>query len=105
VDAAEEYRLFAPASLVESDGDRHSVWVVDPVEQVARRKVVGLGAGRSSTLVVIASGLDASSRLIASGREGLEEGMRVEVQGEAAAAGETLAAPAHDREAMSRHPM
>jgi RND family efflux transporter MFP subunit len=102
--ASDEFRLFVPASLVESSGDTHAVWVADATELVAHRKIVTLGPVRTPTLVEVVSGLDASSRLIATGREGLEEGMRIAIQGEERVPELDATAPPHDMGAMSRHP-
>jgi HlyD family secretion protein len=103
--AADEFHMFVPRSLVESSGESHVVWVADAMEAVARRRTVTLGPAQTSNMVEIVSGLDASSRLIATGREGLEEGERIDIQGEAEPTGfESSTPPAANHEAMSRHP-
>lgn len=83
----ERYRLFAPRALVESAGEASQVWVADLSAGVARQKTVRLGPASDDRLVEIVEGLQAADRLIATGRDGLEDGTRIEVVGEDAALG------------------
>ncbi len=74
-------RLLAPRELVESADDGHAVWVVDP-RGTARRTRVRLGQAGTDTLVEVVEGLTPTDRLIAGGRERLEDGDRVTISGE-----------------------
>ena len=89
----EQFRLFVPQSLIQREGDAAFVWVADIAEQVARRQRVAVGTSQTSSFVEITDGLTAASRLIASGRERLEEGDRILVTGEEEVTGGELAEP------------
>ncbi|REJ91477.1 MAG: HlyD family efflux transporter periplasmic adaptor subunit [Planctomycetota bacterium] len=91
---SEQFRLFVPQSLVQREGDAAFVWVADVAEQVARRRRVTVGKNQNSDFVEVTDGLTAASRLIASGRELLEEGDRILITGEEAARGGDVAEPA-----------
>jgi len=92
-DATDEYRLFVPRPLVESSEGGSAVWVADLSAGTARRVVVTLGEIQTPTLVEIRQGLTAASRLISTGRDGLEDGMRIAVTGEDAAVGTETTQP------------
>ena len=76
-------RLLVPRSLVESGEGGAKVWVADLAEGVARRKAVKLGAV-AGELVEVTEGLTPADRLIAGGRDGLEDRTRIHVTGEEA---------------------
>lgn len=99
-----EYRLFIPRALVDMSGDSQSVWIADTTELVARKRTVQLGAAQTPTLVEVVSGLDASSRLISTGREGLQDGARIEIRGEDQAVGMEASTPSQDPSRPDRHP-
>lgn len=84
-------RLLVPRQLVESAGDGHAVWVADP-SGVARRRRVRLGRAGTDTLVEVVEGLRPTDRLIAGGRERLDDGDRVTITGEDGSLGMTASA-------------
>ncbi len=83
-------RLLVPRSLVENAGEKPTVWLADQAAGVARRRVVKLGPAGSEGLVEVLEGLNATDKIIASGRDGLNDGARITVTGEE----RTPAAPA-----------
>jgi RND family efflux transporter MFP subunit len=91
--AAEPLRLLVPRRLVESGEGGHHVWVADQAAGAARRKAVKLGAA-SGELVEAVEGLNAADRLIAGGREGLRDSLRITVTGEDTAGGAVRGEPA-----------
>lgn len=97
---SDEYRLFIPRQLVETTEGGSAVWVADLSAGVARRVRLTLGTVETPTLVEVAAGLTAGSRLIASGSEGLRDGMRIDVRGEDATVGitGTTQPPAHSNQ-------
>lgn len=78
----EEYHLFVPRPLVQTGEGGSFVWVADVAGGMARRVPVALGPIQTPTLVEVTQGLSAGSRVIATGRESLEEGDRIEITGE-----------------------
>jgi len=79
---SEELRLFVPQRLVVRDAEDAFVWVADQSAGVARRTVVELGAKTADGMVEVLSGLNTTSRLIASGHDELRDGERIRVTGE-----------------------
>lgn len=77
-----QQRLLAPRELIESDGDVQTVWVAD-ASGTARRQTVRLGRAGTEELVEVVEGLNPTDKLIAGGREGLSEGERILIRGEA----------------------
>jgi RND family efflux transporter MFP subunit len=73
-DAADSSVLL-PAAVLDTDGGRDAVWIVDPVDGRARRREVQV-VRREADRVQVA-GLDLSVRVIDTGRAGLSEGARV----------------------------
>ena len=73
--------LVAPRRLVEGDSAGRVVWVA-AADGTARRRSVTLGEAGTEDLVEVADGLWPTDRLIAGGRESLEDGDRVEITGE-----------------------
>jgi HlyD family secretion protein len=76
-------RLFVPERVVLEDDSGAFVWAADQSAGVARRTPVELGAAGPHGLVEVIRGLDVTSRIIASGHDGLRDGQRIRVTGEA----------------------
>ncbi|MFH5806677.1 efflux RND transporter periplasmic adaptor subunit [Alienimonas sp. DA493] len=74
-------RLLVPRRLVEGEGDAGAVWLA-AAEGVARRQPVTLGEAGTEELIEVTDGLRPTDKLIAAGREGLEDGDRIEITGE-----------------------
>lgn len=81
-ESEEEYHLFVPRPLVQTGEGGSFVWVADVAAGTARRVAVSLGPIQTPTLLEVTQGLSAGSRVIAGGRESLEEGDRIEITGE-----------------------
>lgn len=79
--ATETQRMFAPSQLVQSAESGAFVWIVDENDD-AQMRSVKLGNSSADGLVEIASGLNVTDKLIASGIEGLSPGSRVTVAGD-----------------------
>ncbi|MBC8354405.1 MAG: HlyD family efflux transporter periplasmic adaptor subunit [Planctomycetes bacterium] len=75
-------RIFVPQHLIHSDGGDSYVWLADQSEQVARKQIVANGSVDQSGRVEVLRGLTVSSRLIASGTDGLSDGARIRITGE-----------------------
>lgn len=82
--SSDRLKLLIPEQLAWREGDRTFVWVADQSAGVAVRTEVELGSGAKDGLVEVTDGLTAASRIIATGRENLREGQRIQVTGEAA---------------------
>jgi len=82
-------RIFVPQHLIHSDGGESFVWLADQSEQVARKQIVSTGSITKDGMVEILRGLTISSRLVASGTEGLAEGSRIKITGEEPTIGTT----------------
>ena len=78
-----ERRLYAPGQFIESGESGSFIWVADQSEGTARRVAVETGSRASNGLVEITKGLKISSRIISSDVEGLRDGQRIRVTGEA----------------------
>ncbi len=63
------------------------MWIADLADGVARRQSVETGREFKGGLIEVTGGLTPATRLIASGREGLEDGERISVAGEDAELG------------------
>ena len=86
-----EQHIYLPQSLVRQGEAAAFVWLADQSAGVARRVPVELGNEAAGGLVEIVRGLSVSSRVIATGTEGLGDGERIRVAGEMApAAADTL---------------
>ena len=81
-ESEDEYHLFVPRPLVQTGEGGSFVWVADVAGGTARRVPVTLGTIQTPTLLEVTQGLSAGSRIIASGRESLAEGDRIEITGE-----------------------
>ena len=77
-------RILVPRRLVEGEGESRSVWVAE-ADGTARKRTVTLGEAGTEDLVEVAEGLRPTDRLIAGGRESLEDGDRIAIAGEDAA--------------------
>ncbi|QDT17168.1 efflux RND transporter periplasmic adaptor subunit [Alienimonas californiensis] len=74
-------RLLVPRRLVEGEGDARSVWLA-AAGNVARRQPVTLGEAGTEELIEVSDGLRPTDKLLVAGREGLEDGDRIEITGE-----------------------
>lgn len=70
--------ILAPEELIQREGEHATVWVADP-SGAARRQTVRLGPAGVDGWVEIADGLNATDKLITSGRENLRDGQRIRV--------------------------
>ena len=75
-------RLLIPREVVEKAESGAIVWTADASAGVARRKSVTLGRAGTDQLVEVAEGLTALDKIIVGGREGLTDGVRIQVTGE-----------------------
>jgi len=80
---AESVRLYVPRGLVKQVDGRDYIWVADQSTGRSRRVNLVLGAVAANGMVLVAKGLNASSRLIVSGTENLSDRSRIKVTGEA----------------------
>lgn len=85
-DEQNQERLLVPRQLVRSDGENHSVWVVDS-GGIARQKSITLGRAGTEELVEVVEGLRPTDKLISSDQQELEAEMRVKIVGEDATIG------------------
>jgi RND family efflux transporter MFP subunit len=74
-------RFLIPRALVETADGGNVVWIADQAAGVAKRRAVKLGSS-TGDLILVLDGLNSSDKLIASGRDGLRDGMRIRVTGE-----------------------
>jgi len=79
-------RLLIPRQLVQSDGDGQSVWIVDASGK-AHQQAITLGPAGDDQLVEVVEGIDPTDKLISSGQQQLQPGMRVTIAGEDATLG------------------
>ena len=79
---SKEMRIYVPQPLVKLGDRSEFVWVADQSAGLARQVPVTTGIVDTSGLVEITSGLTISSRLIATGTDGLQDGDRIVVTGE-----------------------
>ncbi len=79
--AQPQEQLLVPATLLQSAGPEVFVWIADP-DSVARKRSLELGNTHSDGLVTVRSGLKVTDKLIASGFDGLHDGMSVLVTGD-----------------------
>ena len=78
-------RMVVPRRLLVTEGEQGAVWVVDPVTGRAELRAVELAPGekdRTGETVEVVGGLNPTDKLIATGREQLKPGLRVQVVGE-----------------------
>ena len=78
-------RTVVPRRLLVLDGEQVRVWVVDAVTGRAEQRAIELARGerdRTGESVEVATGLQPTDKLIATGLEQLKPGLRVKVVGE-----------------------
>lgn len=80
---SQQIKLYVPDQLIRRDSGEPFVWVADQSDGLAVKVPVLTGAKGTGGLVEIQSGLNATSRLIVGGAEGLRDGQRIVVTGEA----------------------
>lgn len=80
-EAKPQQRLLVPKQLVEKSESGAAVWVADP-KGFARRQSIKLGAATRDDLIEVLEGLYPTDKIIASGREQLEDGERIRIRGE-----------------------
>jgi len=79
--AAARERLLVPRQLVEKTEAGAALWVADPAG-IARRQPIELGRAGTPQLVEVIQGLNATDKIISTGREGLRHGQRIRIAGE-----------------------
>jgi HlyD family secretion protein len=99
-EVSETMRLYVPQQLVEQGEGGAFVWVADQSAGIARRTPIKTGGAAAGGLVEVNQGLDAGSRLVARGSEGLTDGQRIHVESEVTAATASTA----DEHALHRLP-
>lgn len=82
----DDERLLIPRRLVQSGDGGTVVWIVD-AEGTARKQPIKLGRAGTKELVEAVEGIRPTDKLISSGLDGLEPGMRVTITGEDATTG------------------
>jgi RND family efflux transporter MFP subunit len=80
---SEELRLYVPQSLVQQSDGGSFVWLADQSEGVARKVSIETAVASPDGLIEVSKGLTIASRIIANGHEGLHDGDRIRVTGEA----------------------
>jgi len=78
-----EVKLFLPRQFLRESEEGTFVWIADRSEGIARKTDVEVAATGNNDLVEITQGLTVASRVIASGTDGLRDGERIVVTGEA----------------------
>lgn len=73
-----QQRLLVPRKLVNKSEEDAFVWIVTP-DGYAERRNVKLGRAGTEDLIAVLDGLDPTSKLISSNRQGLENGMRITI--------------------------
>jgi RND family efflux transporter MFP subunit len=79
---SEQLRLFLPKQLVHNGDSGPFVWLADTYAGVARKQPVEIGPPAAGGTVEVLKGLNVSSKVIASGLEGLQDGSRIQIMGE-----------------------
>lgn len=80
ISGSSEDKFFVPRSLVREDSQGTFVWIVDQSSgAVARRLAVQTGREMAGGMVEVIGKLTITSRVVATGAEGLEDGERVRV--------------------------
>jgi multidrug efflux pump subunit AcrA (membrane-fusion protein) len=85
----ETLRLFVPRPLIETGPEGSRLWVAD-ASGVARLRHVQPGITARDDLIEIIDGVTATDKLIVSGRDGLQDGVRITISGEDANLGISL---------------
>jgi HlyD family secretion protein len=76
---SQSFTLLIPPECIEMHEDTPKVWLADREKHIARLKTVVLGGSSAEGLREVKSGLAVGDRLIASGKESLEDGERIRV--------------------------
>ena len=79
----QELSLLISENLIFSENGNSFVWVANQARGVAEKTEIELGKRGNDEMVEILSGLDIGSRLISGAVDGLENGDRIKVTGEA----------------------
>jgi RND family efflux transporter MFP subunit len=79
---SDRLRLLIPQQLVQREADKSFVWIADQSAGIAVRTTIELGSVANDGLVEVTEGLNAASRLIATGHENLRNRQRIQVTGE-----------------------
>lgn len=72
-------RMSIPVSALLTDGESHSVWVIDPQSSRVSRKEVQISSFGAGASVNISRGLKLNERVVTAGIHSLQEGQQVEV--------------------------
>ena len=99
-----ETRLYIPQRLVNQGDAGAFVWLADQSAGRARQTPVTTGIVGTNGLVEVTSGLSLSSRLIATGANGLEDGDRIRITGEEPAPAAMDSASKVTRQTLNRLP-
>lgn len=75
-------RLVIPRALVDMTAPEPMVWIADRHTGTARRRLVTLGPAVQNDLVEVTAGLSVGDRLIASGRELVQDKKRIQIRSE-----------------------
>ncbi len=94
--ASEELQLYLPQQLIQRDESGSFVWEADRSAGTAVKTPLTTGRAAAGGLVQVTGGLDATSRVIARGHEGLADGDRIRVVDEEANYAAAAAAPMAD---------
>jgi multidrug efflux pump subunit AcrA (membrane-fusion protein) len=78
-------RLVIPRNLVDTNTQEPTAWIADRQTRTARRRVLTLGAAIGPDLVEVTAGLNVGDRVIASGRELMQDRMRISIREESSA--------------------
>ena len=82
-------QILIPRAIVESVGDKSSVWIVDAAAGTAAHRLITIGNATAGELVEVKSGLNVGDRLIIEGRNLLRDGARIQIEGEDQSLGRT----------------
>ncbi len=79
----EETRIYIPRKMIESNEAGQSfVWIVDQSKNITRRQLIEVDTKTIGPLVEVKQGLNLTSHLISTPKEGLKSGERIQVTGE-----------------------
>jgi multidrug efflux pump subunit AcrA (membrane-fusion protein) len=88
-ESEERMRMLIPRQLVNTAEGSTRVWLADQSSGTAHLRTITLGTASTGELVEVAEGLSPTDKLIASGREQLENGGRIRVTGQDESLGTT----------------
>lgn len=79
----EETRIYIPKKIIErNESGQNFVWIVDQSKSIARRQLIEVDSKSVGPLVEVTQGLNLTSHLISTPKEGLKSGERIQVTGE-----------------------